>query len=282
MSAENDDQKAFWEKFSALWVARQADLDAVFAPVLDGVLSRAALKPGETVLDIGCGTGTSTVRAAQAVAHKGHVVGADISEPMLVRARQVAEGQKNCSFETMDVAHHPFQPGTFDKVISRFGVMFFADPDVAFHNIFKAMRKGGTLTMACWSTLDANPWFLVPMFAAKDRLGAPPRIDPDAPGPLAFRNIDRVTGILESAGFDAIEAEAKSLLLTPAGTLEDVAMQATSIGPAARAIEHFEAGQADVDAIASAVTERFGEYLTPQGVRVPAQINFFTARAPAH
>lgn len=282
MSRENDDQKAFWEAFAELWVSKQSDLDALMEPVLDGVFSRAALQSGERVLDVGCGTGTSTLRAAQAVTAQGHVFGADISEPMLVRAREAARGVDHVTFQTTDVADHPFEAGSFDQVISRFGVMFFTDPVAAFANILKAMRPGAHLTMACWSELQANPWFQVPMYAAKERLGAPPSLDPDAPGPLAFRNIDRVVGILTAAGFDAIDANVEQLLLTPPGNLAEVGVHAASIGPAARTIEHFEAGRADFEAIARSIAQSFAGYVTPDGVKVPAEINFFTARAPMH
>ena len=282
MSTENDDQKAFWEGFAELWVTKQTDLDALMAPVLQGVLDRAALQPGDQVLDIGCGTGTSTINAAHAVAPDGHVLGADISAPMLKRAQQVAADVDNASFETTDVAHHAFEPGTFNQVISRFGVMFFVSPEAAFQNIIKAMRPGAQLTMACWSALDRNPWFQVPMYAAKRHLGAPPSVDPDAPGPLAFRDIGRVTKILEVAGFEAIEGNAEQILLTPLGSLADVASHAASIGPAARTVEYFEAGKDDFDVIARSVAEDFQGYMTPNGALVPAEINFFTARAPEH
>ncbi|MFK7745305.1 MAG: class I SAM-dependent methyltransferase [Roseobacter sp.] len=282
MSTSNADQKAFWETFADLWVTRQTDLDALFTPVLDALMDRAALQPGQTVLDIGCGTGTSALQAAKAVGPEGHVTGADISEPMLVRARATATGVPNLTFQTADVAEHPYAPGSFDHVISRFGVMFFADPTAAFSNIRKAMIPGATLTMACWSVLDQNPWFSVPMYAAKKQLGAPPRLDPDAPGPLAFRDIDRVSGILKDAGFAQVSGQAVQLHLTPLGDLGEVAAHAATIGPAARTFEFFEGTQDDFDVVAADVAEAFADYMTKDGARVPAEINFFTATAPAH
>lgn len=282
MSTGNADQKAFWETFATLWVDKQKDLDTLMEPVLGGVLDRAALGTDQRVLDIGCGTGTSSLRAAEAVGVGGHVTGADISEPMLERARALAGNMSQLSFQTTDVAEHPFVPASYDQVISRFGVMFFADPVAAFANVLKAMRPGARLTMACWSQLDKNPWFQVPMYAAKDRLGAPPAVDPDAPGPLAFRNTQRVVRILEDAGFTDINAETETLLLTPIGDLNRVATHAASIGPAARAVEYFEATPQDFEAIVARVAAEFTDYATPEGVRVPAAINYFTAAAPDH
>ncbi|MEO0766365.1 MAG: class I SAM-dependent methyltransferase [Pseudomonadota bacterium] len=277
MAVENADQKVFWERFAEHWVGQQADLDGLMQPVLDGVLQRADLQPAQRVLDVGCGTGTSSLRAGEAVGPGGSVTGVDISEPMLKRARQVGSHRSNVAFVTADVADHAFTPGEFDRVISRFGVMFFVDPLAAFRNVRKSMKPGARLSMACWSALDANPWFRIPMYAAKDRLGAPPPVDPDAPGPLAFRNIDRVRGILDGAGFTAIDATAEDLFLTPPGDLDHVSRHAAMIGPAARAIEFFEATEDDFEAIVAGVKGSFSAFMEPDGARVPARINFFTA-----
>jgi len=279
MAIENADQKAFWERFSEHWVTHQADLDGLMHPVLDRVLQRADLQPGQRVLDVGCGTGTSSLRAQKAVGAGGQIVGADISEPMLKRARHVGADTANVEFVTADVAYHAFAPERFDRVISRFGVMFFVDPLAAFTNIRKSMKPGARLSMACWSALDANPWFRIPMYAAKDRLGAPPPVDPDAPGPLAFRNIDRVNDILSAAGFDSIQADAEELFLTPPGDLDHVARHASMIGPAARAVEYFEATEDDFEAIVDSVRGAFSGFMQADGARVPARINFFTATA---
>lgn len=280
MALENADQKAFWERFAEHWVKHQADLDGLMTPVLDGVFDRSSLKPGQHVLDIGCGTGTSSARAQIAVAPGGTVVGADISEPMLERARDTNAGKAGLSFITADVADHDFDTGGFDAVISRFGVMFFVDPDAAFANVRRSMKPGAQLTMACWATLEGNPWFRVPMYAAKSRLGAPPPVDADAPGPLAFRNIDRVEGILERAGFVDFSGTTEELMLTPPGTLREVARHAAGIGPAARTMEHFEATDEDFEAIVDSVQTSFEPYMHADGARVPAAINFYTATAP--
>ncbi len=280
MAEENADQKAFWENWAAHWVTSQTDLDGLMAPVLDRVFDLADLRPGQRVLDIGCGTGTSTRIAAEAVAPGGHVTGADISEPMLAQARRATAGTEGLAFIAADVADHDFGPPGFDRIISRFGVMFFADPQAAFRNIARAMKPGARLCMACWSGLERNPWFRVPMIAAKERLGAPPSLHPDAPGPLAFRDINRVNDILLTAGFSDIAGQADALMLTPPGDLMHVSAHAARIGPASRALEYFGAEEADFDAIVQQIAGAFEEFMTPDGARVPAEINFFTATAP--
>lgn len=280
MSTVNDDQKTFWEEFATVWVDQQEELDGLMAPVLDEMLDRADLADGQTVLDIGCGTGTSALRAVELVGPSGHVVAADISEPMLAYARTRVADTGNLRFLTADVADYGFDDACFDRVISRFGVMFFAEPVAAFANIRRAMKPGGRIVMACWGRLDANPWFRVPMYAAKAQLGAPPPVDPDAPGPLAFRDVARVTSILNAAGFEETVAEVKSLMLTPPGDLRGVATHAASIGPARRTVDHFGASEADIAAIVDRVVEEMADYMTPDGARVPAEINFFSACAP--
>lgn len=280
MAEENQRQKEFWEGFAALWVKRQADMDALFAPVLQGTLDRAHLKPGDRVMDVGCGTGISTLKAAELVGPSGHVVGVDISEPMLKRARSISQDVSNVSFETADAADHAFEPASFDAVISRFGVMFFADPVAAFANIRRALKPRGRVSMSAWGALAANPWFQVPMYAAKTQLGAPPPVDPDDPGPLAFRNIDRVVSILEAAGFDKAAGDAVSLGLTPPGDVDHTARLAASIGPAARTMEYFEGSEAHFDAIAKDVAGSFADFQSGGRVIVPAEINFFSAVAP--
>ena len=277
----NEAQREFWTAFSDIWVTHQDRLDASFAPILDEVLTRASLQSGDRVLDIGCGTGTSTVRAAQLVGATGHVTGVDISAPMIQRAKEVAALHPQVTLDVADAAEATFPAPGFHRVISRFGTMFFEDSVAAFGNIRAAMAPGATLTMACWSNLDANPWFKVPMLAAKEVLGAPPKVDPDAPGPMAFRDIERVTGILRSAGFDAVSGEAVTLTLTPSGALRDVAYQSSLIGPAARTLEHFSGGESDLRAIAERVADGYRAYVVGDTVRVPAEINFFSARIGA-
>ncbi|WP_299961993.1 class I SAM-dependent methyltransferase [uncultured Roseobacter sp.] len=281
MTMDNSDQAEFWtEAGGAKWVAQQQALDTFMAPVLEAVLTRADLRPGQRVLDIGCGTGASSLRAAEAVGASGSVLGLDISPTMLARARMRGEGQPNLAFLQADAAEHRFEPGAFDALISRFGVMFFADPVTAFGNIRKALAPGAPLTFAAWGRIEANPWFTTAAQAAKARLGAPPAVDPDAPGPFAFRDPARISALLTKAGFTDVDIEVAALQLTPPGTPEEVARMATSIGPAARTLDHFGGDAADLEAIAAGIQQAFRAFETDEGVRVPAEINFTRARCP--
>jgi ubiquinone/menaquinone biosynthesis C-methylase UbiE len=119
----------------------------------------ADVQPDDRVLDVGCGTGQTTRQAAH-VAVAGSVLGVDLSEPMLERARQLSadEGLRNVSYEQADAETHPFPAAGFDLCISRFGTMFFADPVAAFTNIGRALRPAARLVMLVWQSRRRNEW----------------------------------------------------------------------------------------------------------------------------
>ncbi len=278
----NEDQQEFWGKseMGARWLTFEDQLNHLFTPVLDLVLDRAALSPGMRVLDIGCGTGASALRAAQHVGPIGHVLGVDISNPFLDRARKRAHqsGLNNMEFRYADAQVAELSSGDIDAIISRFGVMFFSDPVAAFSNMARALKSGGKMTFAAWGGLSENPWFKTPHVAAVTRLGQPPKVDRNAPGPLAFHDRDRVSDLMSRAGLNDIRINPVPLKLTGPATVEEAATLCTRVGPAARVINHFGGTQKDVDAIIRAVAEEFQAYQTQDGVRVPAVINLLQAR----
>ena len=279
----NRDQAEFWSSESGnKWVENAAVLDAAMAPALDAVLEAAALQQGERVLDIGCGTGASTLAAAAAVGPDGRVTGADISPVMLggARKRAAEAGCATVDFVVADAQTHGFAPGAFDAMISRFGVMFFADSVAAFANMAKAMRPGGRMHFVCWSGLQENPWFSMPRQVAIDRLGAPEPADPRAPGPMAFAERDFVTGILEQAGLAEVHSQEVSVDLTPLGSVEEVAKFAAHVGPASRILKEKDGTAEDARVIVEALSEKMQAFATPDGVRVPATLNLYSAIRP--
>ena len=186
-----------------------ADHEDYFAPSLreydTAFLDAIGLEPTDHVLDVGCGSGPSSLAAARRVSD-GHVLGVDLSSAMLDQARQhaVDQGLSNVTFLQADAQAYPFDAGTFDAVISRTGCMFFADPVAAFTNVHRAVRPGGSLTLLVWQSVAANEWFIEFAGAlAGDR--EPPSPPPDAPGPFAFGNPTRLRDILGAAGFDDID-----------------------------------------------------------------------------
>ncbi|MBW4962944.1 class I SAM-dependent methyltransferase [Sulfitobacter sp. CW3] len=276
MSLANHDQEEFWTNNAGpTWVAYERPLDAFLAPVLDGVITRAGLQAGQSVLDIGCGTGGSSVQAGRAVGPDGHVLAVDISATMVARARERTAQMPWIKVALEDAADSPLEAVHFDHVISRFGVMFFADTQTAFENICRAMKPGATLSFATWGQIPANPWFTLPAQIAKAELGAPPKSDPDAPGPFALRDLTKTCAILERAGFTDVNGAAKSMQLAlPAGAAE-IAALSMHVGPAAGTIKHFNADLPAQTRIQAAMTDAFGQF---DGHAIPAEINFFTAR----
>src|SRR5215470_10029839 len=125
-------------------------MDHAVAALTKELLNLAAPQPGERVLDIGCGPGTTVLELAKHVGPGGHVLGADVSEPSVVRARQriAAAGLRHAEVIVADASVHPFPPDSFELTFSRFGIMFFSDPVAAFANVRRAMKPGGRLTLA--------------------------------------------------------------------------------------------------------------------------------------
>lgn len=184
------------------WAAHQARFDATIRPHHARLMAAAAIAPGERVLDIGCGNGLTSRDAARAAGPGGSVLGVDLSGPMLARAEQLAkdEGLGNIRFEQADAQVHPFEAGAFDLAMSRFGVMFFADPVAAFTNIASAVRSGGRLVMLVWQSLAGNEWITAmrDALAVGRDLPVPP---PGAPGPFALADTDYARRTLTEAGF---------------------------------------------------------------------------------
>ncbi|SFS49542.1 Methyltransferase domain-containing protein [Sulfitobacter marinus] len=276
MSLANHDQEEFWTNNAGpTWVTYEGPLDAFLAPVLDGVIARAGLQPNQSVLDIGCGTGGSAVQAGRAVGPDGHVLAVDISATMVARARERTAQMPWTQIELADAADSPLKAAHFDYVISRFGVMFFADTQAAFENIGRAMKPGATLSFATWGQIPANPWFTLAAQIAKAELGAPPKTDPDAPGPFALRDLTKTCAMLDRAGFTDIDGSAESMQFTLPGGAADVAALSMHVGPAAGTIKHFDADLPAQARIQATMTDAFGQF---DNHAIPAEINFFTAR----
>jgi ubiquinone/menaquinone biosynthesis C-methylase UbiE len=259
---------AYWNGPAGLrWVSRQQTQDALLAPVAEALLTRAAVRPGERVLDIGCGCGGLSIELARRVGPGGRVLGLDVSEPMLARARELEPRGLTLGFVRADATIHPFAAGGADLLFSRFGVMFFGDPARAFTNMRAGLRRGARVVFACWRELRENPWLMVPLEEAYRHVPRLPQPGPEDPGAFSFASAARVRGILERAGFAAIELEAVALsldLATGRG-LESALGTAVGIGPAARALEGQSAALKD----AATAAIRAALVRHQQGERVP-------------
>jgi ubiquinone/menaquinone biosynthesis C-methylase UbiE len=274
----NVDQAEFWSSDAGQkWVARQADMDALIAPVLDLVLKHADLRLGNKVLDIGCGAGTSTLQAAKIIGETGQATGLDISETLLAQAATFTDAP-NVDWLLTDAQDHAFSPATFDAIISRFGVMFFADTTAAFTNIAGAVKSGGQITMAAWAAAADNPWFMLPAAASRAVLGPMPKTDRSQPGPFAFEDQSRIIPQLAAAGLQNITCTTHEISLASRGSAQDAADLCCVIGPADRAIQHFNATPDQQRALRDDIAHRFAAFQTSDGLQVPASIHLYQAQ----
>ncbi|MDD2876701.1 MAG: methyltransferase domain-containing protein [Acidiphilium sp.] len=229
--SDNAKQIAYWNEVAGpKWVRIQGAMEARLAGIEDLLLERAVPRPGEQVLEIGCGTGTTTSRLADAVGQTGHVTAIDVSRPMLNAARIRLAAQRNVTLIEGDAAVFGFDR-QFDLLTSRFGIMFFEDPVAAFTNLRRALKPGGRAICIAWAPIGDNPHWSVPLALATARLGAPKPRQPHAPGPLAFDDIPYVENILTQAGFSAITVHAEPVTLF-GRSLDDEAQVAATMGPA--------------------------------------------------
>lgn len=245
----NTDQIDYWNgPAGQKWVDQSARLDAMLAPFAEQVIARAAIGAGERALDIGCGAGAMTLMATRAAGGETGALGVDVSEPLLALARRRAqEAGLPALFELGDASEYVASKPA-DLVISRFGVMFFAEPAAAFANISRSVRPGGRAVFICWQALQANDWAFAPLQAALPFLPEPPTpADPTAPGPFAFQDKDRVAAILSEAGWQNVAVDAVEGDLTLPG--EDVETSAgfmMQLGPLSRLMAQQEIDPAPV------------------------------------
>ena len=205
----NTDMAAAWDgEEGENWASHWQWHDRAVGEYQEPLFSAAGITSHDDVLDVGCGNGQST-RLAASTAADGHATGIDLSSRMLDRARELAgrEGLRNISFVRGDAQVYPFEPGTYDLVLSRFGVMFFGDQEAAFTNIARAIRPGGRLAMVAWQSLEANEWLreIREALALGRELAVPPS---GAPGPFGLADQQQTQSVLTKSAFRDITIEA--------------------------------------------------------------------------
>jgi SAM-dependent methyltransferase len=238
-SGRIQDQIEFWNDIAGRnWAARQETWDVTLAPIGDAALERAGIAAADWVIDIGCGAGATTVELARRVGPQGRVLGIDVSRPMLARARERTRGMPQVEMVEADAGTHVFEAGRYDHLFSRLGVMFFPDPTKAFANLRSALKAGGRLGFVCFRPPQLNPFFTTPLRAATQFVPAPPKTEPDEPGPFAFADETRVHRILDAAGFREIDLAPVDLSLDVGSGkgLEEAMINVTELGPASRVL----------------------------------------------
>lgn len=201
----NEAQIELWNGRAARgWIQEQELLDRIFQP-FEEMLVDSLHADDRRILDIGCGTGATTLAIARHMGGTAQCTGADLSEPMIAVARtRAARDQSSADFLVADAQEHDFGAGQFDAVVSRFGVMFFDDPVRAFANLRRATRTGGRLHFVAFRSATENPFMTTAERAAAPLLPSLPPRQPNAPGQFAFSDAGRVRTILERGGWSAV------------------------------------------------------------------------------
>jgi ubiquinone/menaquinone biosynthesis C-methylase UbiE len=262
----NDAQIADWNgMLGQRWADLQPQLDRMIEAFGTAALQRAAARPAERVLDIGCGCGSSSLALAQAVGPRGRVLGVDVSRPMLAvaRCRGAAAGASGLSFVEADASRSPL-PAGHDLLFSRFGLMFFAQPVAALRHLRGALRPGGRCVFVCWRAPRDNPWAMAPLVAARQALAIQPApADPLAPGPFAFADEQRLRGLLAQAGFEGIDLQRVDAPVFLGGSAREAAAHSLQIGPASMLAA--EAGPAQQPALVAAIASALAPHAEADG-----------------
>jgi SAM-dependent methyltransferase len=238
------------------WVEAQELLDRLFQPFEDILVDAVGAVAGRRVLDIGCGTGSTTVAVARRLGADGGSFGVDISEPMIIAARARAHRERvPATFVRADAQTYEFERAGFDTIISRFGVMFFDDSVRAFTNLRRGAKSGAAMRVIVWRSAADNPFMTVAERAAAPLLPNLPARRPDEPGQFAFGDPQRVRDILERSGWSAIEI--RPIDVECALPVEDLVPYLTRLGPVGVALQGVD------DAVRARVIDTVGGAFEP-------------------
>lgn len=275
----NAGQQQAWNGDSGrAWVTLQPVLDGTLKPLEDLIVDSVASVAGarEQILDLGCGTGATTLALAERLGARAKCTGIDISEPMIHAARtRAGDRDLPVAFIVGDVQSFPFQPNSYDVLVSRLGVMFFDDPAAAFRNLRRATRPGGRLTFVCWRHPEDNPFMSTAERAAAHLLTDLVPGIVGRPGPFAFADPHQTRSILGSSGWTTIDIRPVDVACTMRET--DLMPYLTQIGPVGRILQ-------GVDALTRAhvicsLREAYAEFVVDGEVRYTAACWMVDARS---
>lgn len=293
----NHEQIAYWNGDGGRkWAARDEAMAGVLAPISDALLARVAPRRARTALDVGCGGGSNTLQLLQHLDNPRHILGIDVSAPLLEVARaRVAErgtaplrtaplrtapprtASPRIEFLQADAATHDFGDWRFDVLFSRFGVMFFDDPVAAFAQLRRAAHRNARLAFCCWQALDKNPWTALPLKAALTVLPAPEPVAPHSPGPFAFADAAYVREVLAQAGWSdtRIEPYAPTLEFSIEGGYEAAVRELVNTGPVGRLLAPAE--KPTREAVYAAARRALKDYYRGDTLALAGAVWFVTA-----
>ncbi|ASK88899.1 class I SAM-dependent methyltransferase [Sphingorhabdus sp. SMR4y] len=264
------------------WLASLSLFEEMIAPIGEALLARAGYQDGETVIDLGCGGGATTLAIADAVAPSGKVMGLDISPDLIAAAQERADksGAGNIAFTCADAATVQLPDAPYDRLFSRFGSMFFADPVGAFTNLHGLVRKGGRIDLAVWGPPRDNLWMMEMMGVVRNHIEIPPAV-PRAPGPFAFEDLEYLGEILDASGFTNVDIAAYEAL-QPVGGIGATPQKAVEFAFASMAVGRALAdkGEAVIDAASKELASVFARHHVPgEGVMMQGKVWLVSATA---
>jgi SAM-dependent methyltransferase len=277
----SDEQVKLWNgPAGRTWVEKQPVLDEMFRPIEQLLVEQVVAKSSERVLDVGCGTGSTTLAVARRIGMAGQCVGVDLSEPMIALARaRVSDERERLAvrFICGDAQTLAFEPASFDMFISRFGVMFFEHPVRAFANLRHAARDGAELRFAVWRGASENPFMTAAERAAAPLLPELPPRRADAPGQFALADPRKVSSIFEDSGWADIDLQPVDVECSFPES--ELGRYVTRMGPVGLFLQ--QADDQTRKRVIPAVQAAFEPFVYGAEVRFTAACWMICARAPA-
>jgi SAM-dependent methyltransferase len=249
------------------WLACEPALERALGPFGNAAITRAGPNPGERVLDVGCGTGGTTIALADTVGSRGQVLGVDISAPLLLRARERAAGRRQIQFLQADAQTAAFARDR-DLVFSRFGLMFFSDPLAAFRNLASALKPGGCFTFVCWRHFEDNPWQHLAFSVLREVMPEIPSPSGEGPGPYSLADDQVVYQLMDAAGLDEITFQRLDRRVCLGSELSTAVDFAMNTGPTGRALA--AADPRARERVAHKLTMSLARWLGRDGVHLKA------------
>ena len=273
----NIDSEYWNEKSGPKWVKLDDAMNERFSILTDELFARANINKNERILDIGCGGGETSFRASKLVGPDGYVMGADISETLLSFARKKFSNISNLDFNTCDAQNYKFEKANFDRVISRFGVMFFENPIEAFKNIRLSLKDDGTITCVSWSDIMKNEFFtegasVITKYTQKNL----PAVTQE-PGPFAFSDKNYIEQILKLSGFQGIEIDTIDSCISTKDTIEKDVELLINIGPRAKMLSAAKLSERELASITQDMKFLCRERQFQGEITYKACLNYITA-----
>ena len=263
------------------WLGHIDAFESMIGPIGEALVARAGFAKGERVADIGCGGGATTVAIGQAIGSEGHATGVDISPMLLDEARKRAKAVGNVDFVVANAQEGQPEGAPFDRLFSRFGIMFFRDTGTAFANMRGWLKPGGDFTFACWAPVEQNPWVSIVGAVASKHVEMPER-EPDAPGPFRLADETALRAMLESAGYADIAIDGWTGEQNFGGegadpeTAAEFAVSALGVSEPLRE----QGGEVLMDQVRSDLKMALEPYYRDGSVRMPGKAWLVTARNP--